>query len=89
MYETAADDEVRQQRCCMSTISPKYRRKSSPRIGYCASVMMKIHGSECLRPRLSERFLHVQSEPRWKDGGQGSECDEVVRCYDGEIALSQ
>ena len=47
--------------CCMSTNSPKCRRKSPPRMGCCTSAMMKIHGNDrrSLRLRVSERFLYV------------------------------
>ena len=41
--------------CRMSTVSPKCARKSAPRISFCKSAIMKIHGSERRRPRLSVR----------------------------------
>ena len=49
--------------CCgMSTSSPKCLRKLSPRMGFCTSAMMKIHGSDRRSPRLRvrERFLYVR-----------------------------
>ena len=41
--------------CRMLTVSSKCARKSAPRIDFCTSAMMKIHGSERRRPRLSVR----------------------------------
>ena len=48
----------------MSTIRPKCLRKSATRIGLLTSAMMKIKGSDRLRPRLSvrEHFPYVSME---------------------------
>ena len=48
--------------CCMSTVRPKCLRKSAPKMGFWTSAMMKIHGSDRLRPRLRvrDRFPYVR-----------------------------
>ena len=44
----------------ISTSSPKLRRKSAPRIGFCTSAMTKIHGNDRLRLRVRDRLPYVE-----------------------------